>query len=58
MVELRKYIQADRPFFGICIGMQSLFEGSDESPDVEGLGVIPGKVTRFASSTAGGTMVR
>jgi glutamine amidotransferase/cyclase len=51
MVELRKYIQADRPFFGICIGMQSL-------SDVEGLGVIPGKVTRFASSTAGGTMVR
>jgi len=56
--ELRKYIQADRPFFGICIGMQSLFQGSVESPDVEGLGIIPGNVTRFDSKTTEGTMVR
>jgi glutamine amidotransferase len=33
-----------RPFLGICIGMQMLYEGSDESPDVPGLGVLPGKV--------------
>lgn len=34
-----------RPFLGICIGMQMLFDGSDESPDVTGLGVVPGRVT-------------
>ena len=36
-----------RPFLGICIGMQMLFDGSDESPEVAGLGVIPGRVTRL-----------
>ena len=30
-----------RPFLGICIGMQMLFDGSDETPDVAGLGVVP-----------------
>jgi glutamine amidotransferase len=39
-----------RPFLGICIGMQMLFEGSDESPDVPGLGAIVGRVTRLPSS--------
>jgi len=34
-----------RPFLGICIGMQMLFDGSDESPDVDGLGVVEGRVT-------------
>jgi glutamine amidotransferase len=34
-----------RPFLGICIGMQMLFDGSDETPDVAGLGVVPGRVT-------------
>jgi glutamine amidotransferase len=33
-----------RPFLGICIGMQLLYEGSDEDPEVEGLGVLPGRV--------------
>jgi glutamine amidotransferase len=32
----------DRPFIGICVGMQLLFEGSAESPGVSGLGVLPG----------------
>ena len=32
---LRNYIRAGRPFFGICLGMQTLFDGSDETPDVE-----------------------
>jgi imidazole glycerol-phosphate synthase subunit HisH len=39
-----------RPFLGICIGMQMLFDGSDESPDVDGLGVVPGRVTRLPGS--------
>jgi glutamine amidotransferase len=36
-----------RPFLGICIGMQMLFEGSDETPDVAGLGIVTGRVTRL-----------
>ena len=36
-----------RPFLGVCVGMQMLFEGSDESPDVAGLGVVAGRVTRL-----------
>ncbi len=34
-----------RPFLGICIGMQMLFDGSDETPEVTGLGVVAGRVT-------------
>ena len=33
-----------RPFLGICVGMQMLFDGSDEDPGVAGLGVLPGRV--------------
>jgi glutamine amidotransferase len=36
-----------RPFLGVCIGMQLLFAGSEESPDVEGLGVLDGVVRRL-----------
>jgi glutamine amidotransferase len=39
-----------RPFLGICIGMQMLFEGSDEAPGVAGLGVLPGRVTALPST--------
>ena len=35
------------PLLGICLGMQWLFEGSDEAPDVRGLGVIRGRITRL-----------
>jgi len=35
------------PLLGICVGMQWLFEGSDEAPDVRGLGVMPGRITRL-----------
>ena len=44
---LKQYIAEDRPLLGVCLGMQLLFEESEESPGVAGLGVIPGKVTRF-----------
>jgi imidazole glycerol phosphate synthase glutamine amidotransferase subunit len=49
---LRSWIQADRPFLGICIGLQVLFESSEEAPPVDGqpvrgLGVIRGAVKRF-----------
>ena len=44
---LKGYIQADRPFFGICLGMQLLFDGSEENGGCEGMGLIPGAVTHF-----------
>jgi glutamine amidotransferase len=39
-----------RPFLGVCVGMQMLFDGSDESPGEPGLGVIAGRVTRLPDS--------
>jgi imidazole glycerol-phosphate synthase subunit HisH len=39
-----------RPFLGVCIGMQMVFDGSDESPDVPGLGIVGGRVTRLPAS--------
>lgn len=36
--------QSGRPFLGICVGMQLMFEGSDESPDHAGLGIFPGRI--------------
>lgn len=44
---LAEWIRADKPFLGICIGMQLLFESSEEAPGVKGLGVLPGTVRRF-----------
>jgi len=38
-------VASGRPFLGICVGMQMLFDGSDESPGVRGLGVVPGRIT-------------
>jgi imidazole glycerol phosphate synthase glutamine amidotransferase subunit len=40
-------IRAGVPFFGICLGMQALFESSEEAPEVRGLGLFPGIVQRF-----------
>ncbi|MDX9951280.1 MAG: imidazole glycerol phosphate synthase subunit HisH [Methylophilaceae bacterium] len=40
---------ASKPFLGICIGLQLLFEHSEEG-DAPGLGILPGKVVRFAKS--------
>jgi glutamine amidotransferase len=37
-------IEAERPFLGICVGMQMLYKGSDESPEEPGLGVIDARV--------------
>ncbi len=42
------YLRSGRPFLGICLGLQALFEESEEAPGVKGLGVIPGTVKRFA----------
>ncbi len=37
-------INSGRPFLGICVGMQMLFEGSEESPGIAGLGVVAGEI--------------
>lgn len=44
---IRDHIAADRPFLGICLGLQLLFDASEEDGSHEGLGVIPGNVRRF-----------
>ena len=44
---VRRAIDADTPLLGICLGMQWLFEGSDEAPDVPGLGVFAGRIARL-----------
>ncbi len=45
---LIQWARADRPFFGICVGYQLLFESSEESPGVKGLSIFEGKVRHFA----------
>ncbi len=44
---LQDWIAADRPFLSVCLGMQLLFDSSEESPGVAGLGVIPGTIKKF-----------
>lgn len=47
---LQEYIKSNRPFMGICVGMQALYETSEENPEAKGLGIIPASVKRFSSS--------
>lgn len=47
---VRDFVAGDRPVLGVCIGMQVLFEGSDESPDVSGLGALPGRVVALPAT--------
>jgi glutamine amidotransferase len=44
---IRAAIDGGVPMLGICLGLQWLFEGSDEAPDVEGLGLLPGRCFRL-----------
>lgn len=44
---LYDYVQAGKPFLGVCLGLQLLFQASEETPNVQGLGIIPGVVGRF-----------
>jgi glutamine amidotransferase/cyclase len=47
---LLEYINSGRPFMGVCLGLQLLFQGSEEAPGLEGLKIIPGMVQRFPPS--------
>ena len=44
---IRRVIEKQTPFLGICLGLQLLFESSEESPGVDGLGILPGKIVRI-----------
>ena len=47
---IRDFTQTGKPFLGICLGLQLLFESSEESPGVKGLGILKGKVQRIPKS--------
>lgn len=44
---IRQAIQAGKPFLGICLGLQMLFDVSYENGEFQGLGIVPGKVVKF-----------
>lgn len=44
---VKEWVAADRPFFGICVGYQMLFESSEENPGIDGLGIFKGHVVKF-----------
>lgn len=48
---IREAAASGKPFLGICLGLQLLFEGSEESPEAEGLGVFKGHILRIPDGT-------
>ncbi len=44
---IREMVKEGHPFLGICLGMQMLFDSSEEAPGVTGLGIVPGTVRHF-----------
>ena len=44
---IHEYVESGRPFLGICLGLQLLFEESEESPGVRGLGLLEGKIRKI-----------
>ena len=50
-------VRRGTPLLGICLGMQWLFEGSDEAPEVPGLGVLQGRVTRLRGDAQAGLKI-
>lgn len=47
---LRTKLAAGVPYLGICLGLQTLYEGSDEAPEICGLGLLAGRVRRFEAA--------
>jgi glutamine amidotransferase len=48
---IKQAVRAGKPVIGICLGMQLLFEASDEMGETQGLGLLPGRVTRIVGSS-------
>lgn len=46
---IRRHVADGRPLLSVCLGLQLLCQTSEESPGVQGLGVVPGRVEKFAS---------
>ena len=44
---IHEFVQTKKPFLGICLGLQLMFDSSDETPDVKGLSLLPGKIVRI-----------
>lgn len=44
---IKKYTGSGKPFLGICLGLQLIFDESEESPGVKGLGLVPGRIRRI-----------
>ena len=44
---IHEIVSRGMPFLGICLGLQLLFDESEESPGVKGLGILPGRIVRF-----------
>jgi len=55
---IRRMVDQGRPLLGICLGMQWLFDASDEAPEVAGLGVMSGRCYRLGSRSANGNTVK
>lgn len=49
---IHAHIAAGKPFFGICVGLQALFTGSEEAPNAHGLGLIPSTLRRFSPDSS------
>jgi glutamine amidotransferase len=47
---IKDRIEAGVPFLGICLGLQAMFEGSEEAPELAGFGLFEGRVRRFCGS--------
>lgn len=46
-IVIHQVVEQGTPFLGICLGLQLLFDRSDESPGVKGLGILPGEIVRI-----------
>ena len=45
---IHEIVKENKPFLGICLGLQLMFESSEEGPGVKGLGLLPGKIVKLA----------
>lgn len=55
---VRRFIESGRPYLGLCLGLQLLFDESDEHGVHRGLGVLPGRVERFPKNDESGAPLR